>query len=137
VTLDETEAPLRACFEALPQAARAELLHVRRLPDFDHADAIVTFWGHQETRTFGELPIDLEEDRTARAVGFGLWLRWNEVVMASRSAEIAFGVVAIVVGVGVVIAVAAGLEPSSMPLVVLALAVIGWLVYYAAVARRR
>jgi hypothetical protein len=42
------------------------------LPDFDRADAIGTFWGHPETRTFGELLIDLEEDKAARAVVFGL-----------------------------------------------------------------
>jgi hypothetical protein len=30
------------------------------------------FWGHPETRTFGELLIDLEEDKAARAVVFGL-----------------------------------------------------------------
>jgi hypothetical protein len=41
-------------------------------PDLDRADAIGTFWGHPETRTFGEFLIDLEEDRTARAVVFGL-----------------------------------------------------------------
>jgi hypothetical protein len=28
--------------------------------------------GHSETRTFGELLIDLEEDKAARAVVFGL-----------------------------------------------------------------
>jgi hypothetical protein len=65
VTFDEMEAALRARLEALPPAARAELLHVLRLPDFDRADAIGTFWGHPETRTFGELLIDLEEDRAA------------------------------------------------------------------------
>jgi hypothetical protein len=42
------------------------------LPDFDRADAIGTFWGHPKTRTFGELLIDLEEDKAARAVVFGL-----------------------------------------------------------------
>jgi hypothetical protein len=42
------------------------------LPDFDRADAIGTFRGHPETRTFGELLIDLEEDKAARAVVFGL-----------------------------------------------------------------
>ena len=46
--------------------------HILRLADFDRADAIGTFWGHAETRTFGELLIDLEEDRAARAVVFGL-----------------------------------------------------------------
>jgi hypothetical protein len=35
-------------------------------------DAIGTFWGNPETRTFGELLIDLEEDKVARAVVFGL-----------------------------------------------------------------
>jgi hypothetical protein len=42
------------------------------LPDFDRADAIGSYWGHPETRTFGELLIDLEEDEAARAVVFGL-----------------------------------------------------------------
>jgi hypothetical protein len=72
VTFDEMEAGLRARLEALPPAARAELSHVLRLPDFDRADAIGTFWGHPETRTFGELLIDLGEDKAARAVVFGL-----------------------------------------------------------------
>jgi hypothetical protein len=72
VNLDEMEAGLKARLQALPPAARAELRHVLRLPDFDRADAIGTFWGHPETRTFGELLIDLEEDKAARAVVFGL-----------------------------------------------------------------
>jgi hypothetical protein len=38
------------------------------LPDFDRADWIGEFWGYPETREFGELLIDLEEDRVARAV---------------------------------------------------------------------
>jgi hypothetical protein len=42
------------------------------LPDFDRADRIGEFWGHPETRTFGEPLIDLEEDKAARAVVFGL-----------------------------------------------------------------
>jgi hypothetical protein len=57
---------------ALTPAARAELLHVLRRPDFDRPESIGEFWGHPETRTFGELLIDLEEDRAARAVVFGL-----------------------------------------------------------------
>jgi hypothetical protein len=65
---DELKRRLRARLEALPPAARAELLHVLRLPDFDRVDAIGTFWGHPETRTFGELLIDLEEEPAARAL---------------------------------------------------------------------
>jgi hypothetical protein len=72
VNLDEMEAGLKARLQALPPAARAEVLHVLRLPDFERADRIGTFWGHPKTRTFGELLIDLEEDRAARAVVFGL-----------------------------------------------------------------
>ena len=51
--------------------SRTELLHVLRLPDFGRLDAIGTFH-HPETRTFGELLIDLEEDRTLRAVLVGM-----------------------------------------------------------------
>jgi hypothetical protein len=36
------------------------------LPDFDRADAIGSYWGNPKTRTFGELLIDCEEDRTLR-----------------------------------------------------------------------
>jgi hypothetical protein len=72
VTFDEMEAGLRARLEALPPVARAELLHVLRLPDLDRAERIGEFWGHPETRAFGELLIDLEEDKAARAVVFGL-----------------------------------------------------------------
>jgi len=42
------------------------------LPDFERADAIGSYWGYPETRTFAELLIDLEEDKAARAVVFGL-----------------------------------------------------------------
>jgi hypothetical protein len=34
-------------------------------PDFDRVERIVEFWGHQETRSFGELLIALEEDKAA------------------------------------------------------------------------
>jgi hypothetical protein len=47
-------------------------LHVLMLHDFDRADAIGTFWAHPQTPQLGELLIDLEEDRAARAVVFGL-----------------------------------------------------------------
>jgi hypothetical protein len=72
VTFEEMEKALRRRLEALPAAARAELRHVLMLRDLDRADRIGEFWGHPETRTFGELLIDLDEDKAARAVVFGL-----------------------------------------------------------------
>jgi hypothetical protein len=72
MTFEEMEKALRQRLEALPPAARAELVHVLRLPDFDRADAIGAFWGQPETRTFGELLIDCEDDRTLRAVLVGM-----------------------------------------------------------------
>ena len=43
-------AALRQRLEALPAAARAELIHVLMRPDFDRADAIGSFWGSPRTR---------------------------------------------------------------------------------------
>jgi hypothetical protein len=69
---DEVERRLRERLDALGPPPRVELLHVLMLPDFERADRIGEFWASPETRTFGELLIDLEEDKAARAVEFGL-----------------------------------------------------------------
>jgi hypothetical protein len=42
------------------------------LPDFDRADAIGSYWGNPKTRTFAELLIDCEEDRTLGVVLVGM-----------------------------------------------------------------
>jgi hypothetical protein len=55
---EEMESALRARLEALPPAARVELLHVLRLPDFDRTDRIGEFWVSPQTRTFAELLIE-------------------------------------------------------------------------------
>jgi hypothetical protein len=72
VTFVQMEHALRRRLEALPPAARAELIHVLRLPDFDRVDRIGEFWSYPESRAFAELLIDCEEDRTLRAVLVGM-----------------------------------------------------------------
>jgi hypothetical protein len=64
--------PTTERLDALGPAPRAELLRVLTLPDFDRADAIGAYWGNPKTRTFAELLIDCEEDRTLRAVLVGM-----------------------------------------------------------------
>ena len=68
------EEALRERIDAFPPAARAELLHVLRLPDFLRVDRIGEFWASPATRRFGELLIDLEEDKAARALLVGMLL---------------------------------------------------------------
>jgi hypothetical protein len=72
MTFEEMEAQLRARLKALPPAARAEPLHILRLPDFDRAERIGEFWSYPQSRAFAELLIDCEEDRTLRAVLVGM-----------------------------------------------------------------
>jgi hypothetical protein len=77
MTFEDMEQALRTRLEALSPAARAELVHVLRLPDFDRIDRIGEFWASPETRTFGELLIDLEEDQAARRSCSGCWRKWS------------------------------------------------------------
>lgn len=71
-TLAEYEEMLRGRLAALGPAPRAELLHVLMLPDFERAARIGEFWSYPKSRQFAELLIDLEEDRTARALVIGM-----------------------------------------------------------------
>jgi hypothetical protein len=71
-TIPELEDLLRRRLDAFPPAARAELLHVLMLPDFDRAARIGEFWSYPQSHTFAELLIDCEEDRTLRAVLVGM-----------------------------------------------------------------
>jgi hypothetical protein len=65
---DELEKQLRERLDALVPARRAEPLRDLMLPDFEHADRIGESCRNPKTRTFAELLIDCEEDRTLRAV---------------------------------------------------------------------
>jgi len=68
---DELERRLQEGLNALGPARRAELLHVLVLPDFERADRIGEFWSSPQSRTFAELLIDCEEDRTCERCSSG------------------------------------------------------------------
>ncbi len=72
LTLPEFERLLHQRLDAFPPAARAELLHVLMLSDFDRAARIGEFHSNPRTRTFAELLIDLEEERAAQGMVVGM-----------------------------------------------------------------
>jgi hypothetical protein len=72
VDLEQLERALGKRLDALGPAPRAELLRVLMLPDFERPDRIGEFYRNPKTRTFAELLIDCEEDRTLRAVLVGM-----------------------------------------------------------------
>jgi hypothetical protein len=55
----------------------------------------------------------------------------------SRAGEKVFGIAAIVVGLGIVVAAAAGMTVSPILLAVIGLVVVGWLIFYWTVVRQR
>ena len=69
MAIDEMEAGLPARLQALPPPARAEL-STSCGHESGRRDPVLL--GNPETGTFGELLIDLQEDRMPRAVMFGL-----------------------------------------------------------------
>ena len=77
LTLPELERLLHECMDAFSAAARAQLLHVLMLPEFERASRIGEFYSNSRTRRFAEMLIDIEEDRYARAVVVGI-LRESE-----------------------------------------------------------
>ena len=72
VDLEQLERVVRERLDVLGPAPRAELLRVLMLPDPDRATRIGGFYENPATRSFAELLIDCEEDRTLRAVLVGM-----------------------------------------------------------------
>ena len=72
ITLTNSNEPSASSSSTSARLPRAELLHILRLPDLDRADAIGEYWSYPQSRTFAELLIDCEEDRTLRAVMVGM-----------------------------------------------------------------
>jgi hypothetical protein len=73
VTLDELERRLRGNrIKPSGRLRAAELLHVLMLPDLERGRADRRVLGSPETRTFGEVLFDGEEDRVLHAVLVGM-----------------------------------------------------------------
>jgi hypothetical protein len=56
LTFPEIECRLREQLDLFPRAARAEMFRILRLPDFDRAAVIGSYWMNPKTRTFAEAP---------------------------------------------------------------------------------
>ena len=69
---DRLERRIQERLDALGPAPRAELLHVLMLPTSRGVGMIQSYWGNPATRTFSELLIDFEEDRTLQTVLVGM-----------------------------------------------------------------